>query len=256
MRRLALLSVVASALLVAGVVAALATPGASSGAAAQAAGEKGQVGIRLTVGKFVKRNHKLVAKGKAVATYTASDGTTTVRSVPFKSHATVLHRGRKLASASQTGTCPVLSLELDTVSLDLLGLHVDLSKVILTVTADPNGGSLGKLFCQLSGKTTLASTSAARSLTSVAHRSGLSKQGVAFGTATRQLQSTGPGPCSIVDLLLGPLHLDVLGLMVDLNQVHLQITADPTEAPLGSLLCSITNPPPTTTATTTAPTTT
>jgi hypothetical protein len=49
-----------------------------------------------------------------------------------------------------------------------------------------------------------------------------------------------------VDLLLGPLHLDVLGLIVDLNQVHLQITADPTEAPLGSLLCSITNPPTTT----------
>jgi hypothetical protein len=47
--------------------------------------------------------------------------------------------------------------------------------------------------------------------------------------------------------LLGPLHLDVLGLIVDLNQVHLQITADPTEAPLGSLLCSITNPPPPTT---------
>jgi hypothetical protein len=145
----------------------------------------------------------------------------------------------------------VLSLELDQLSLDLLGLHVDLSKVILTVTADPNGGTLGKLFCQLSGKTTVATKSTARSLTSAAHRSGLATQGVAFGTPTRQLQSIGPGPCSIVDLLLGPLHLNVLGLIVDLNQVHLQITADPTEAPLGSLLCSITNPP-----TTTAPTTT
>jgi hypothetical protein len=50
-----------------------------------------------------------------------------------------------------------------------------------------------------------------------------------------------------VDLLLGPLHLDLLGLIVDLNQVHLQITADPNGGILGSLLCSITNPPPTTT---------
>jgi hypothetical protein len=253
MRRLALLAIVASALLVAGVVAALATPGASSGAAGQAAStQMGKVGMRLAVRKFVRRHHRLVAKGRAVATYTANDGTTTVRRVPFKAHATVLRRGRALASGSQTATCPVLTLELDQLSLDLLGLHVDLSKVILTVTADPNGGTLGKLFCQLaSGKTALASTRAARSLTSVAHKSGLSTQGIAFGTPTRQLQSLGPGPCSIVDLLLGPLHLDVLGLIVDLNQIHLQITADPNEGPLGSLLCSITNPPTTTVPTTT-----
>ena len=248
MRRLALSIVVLSALLVAGVVAALATPGASSGAGQQVTGaQKGSVGMRLEVSRFVKSGHRLIAKGKAVATYTSNTGTRTVRSAPFKAHATVLRRGRALASANQTGTCPVLTLEIDQVSLDLLGLHVDLSKVILTVTADPNGGVLGKLFCSLaSGKTAAASTTAARSLTAVAHRSGLSTQGVAFGTPTRQLQSIGPGPCSIVDLLLGPLHLDVLGLIVDLNQVHLQITADPNEAPLGSLLCSITNPPTTT----------
>lgn len=248
MRRVVLSTVVIAALLVAGVVAALATPGASSGAAQQTAGARmGNVGMRLKVSKFVKRNHRLIAKGKAVATYTSSSGTRTTKTVPFKAHATVLRRGRTLASASQTTTCPVLTLEIDQVSLDLLGLHVDLSKVLLTVTADSSGGTLGKLFCQLaSGKVSLAKASTARSLTSVAHRSGLSTQGVALGTGVRQLQSTGPGPCSIVDLLLGPLHLDVLGLIVDLNQVHLQITADPTEAPLGSLLCSLTNPPTTT----------
>ena len=249
MRRLALSIVVVSALLAAGAVAALATPGSSGQAATQqaAGAAKGSVGMRLKVSKFVKRGHRLIAKGRAVATYTSLDGTPTSKSVPFKAHAIVLRRSRTLASASQTTTCPVLTLEIDQVSLDLLGLHVDLSKVLLTVTADSSGGTLGKLFCQLaSGKVSLAKASTARSLTSVAHRSGLSTQGVALGTGVRQLQSTGPGPCSIVDLLLGPLHLDVLGLIVDLNQVHLQITADPTEAPLGSLLCSLTNPPTTT----------
>src|SRR4051812_17264601 len=29
------------------------------------------------------------------------------------------------------------------------------------------------------------------------------------------------GSCTILDLTLGPLHLDLLGLVVDLNQVHL-----------------------------------
>jgi hypothetical protein len=203
------------------------------------------MGVQLHVSRFVTRGHRLVAKGRVVATYKSTDGTRTVRSQPFSAHATVLRR--TLAGASQTTTCPVLTLELDQLSLDLLGLHVDLSKVILTVTADPNGGTLGKLFCQLAtSKTALASVSTAHSLTSTAQQSGLSKRGVAVGTALNQIDTLGPGPCSIVDLLLGPLHLDVLGLIVDLNQIHLQITADPNEAPLGSLLCSITQPPTTT----------
>jgi hypothetical protein len=46
--------------------------------------------------------------------------------------------------------------------------------------------------------------------------------------------------CPILDLTLGPLHLDLLGLVVDLNQVHLTITAQ--QGPgnlLGNLLCSV-----------------
>ncbi|MEU4690710.1 hypothetical protein [Actinoplanes sp. NPDC023714] len=48
--------------------------------------------------------------------------------------------------------------------------------------------------------------------------------------------------CRILDLTLGPLHLDLLGLVVDLNRVHLTITAE--SAPgnlLGNLLCAITH---------------
>jgi hypothetical protein len=48
--------------------------------------------------------------------------------------------------------------------------------------------------------------------------------------------------CSILNLTLGPLHLNLLGLVVNLNQVHLTITA--VSAPgnlLGNLLCAIAN---------------
>jgi hypothetical protein len=48
------------------------------------------------------------------------------------------------------------------------------------------------------------------------------------------------GSCTILDLTLGPLHLDLLGLVVDLNPVHLVITAQ--QGPgnlLGNLLCAI-----------------
>jgi len=48
--------------------------------------------------------------------------------------------------------------------------------------------------------------------------------------------------CQILNLVLGPLHLNLLGLVVDLNQVVLNITAQ--QAPgslLGNLLCAIAN---------------
>jgi hypothetical protein len=46
--------------------------------------------------------------------------------------------------------------------------------------------------------------------------------------------------CSILDLTLGPLHLNVLGLVVDLNQVNLQITGDQGAGNLlGNLLCGV-----------------
>lgn len=51
-----------------------------------------------------------------------------------------------------------------------------------------------------------------------------------------------PPSCPILSLTLGPLHLDLLGLVVDLNQVVLNITAQPgTGQLLGNLLCSVAN---------------
>jgi hypothetical protein len=50
------------------------------------------------------------------------------------------------------------------------------------------------------------------------------------------------GSCQILDLKLGPLDLNLLGLMVHLDQVHLNITAQ--QGPgnlLGNLLCGVAN---------------
>ena len=47
--------------------------------------------------------------------------------------------------------------------------------------------------------------------------------------------------CDILNLVLGPLHLDLLGLVVDLNQVVLTITGTTGAGDLlGNLLCAIT----------------
>jgi len=48
--------------------------------------------------------------------------------------------------------------------------------------------------------------------------------------------------CDILNLTLGPLHLNVLGLVIDLNQVVLNITAESGGGNLlGNLLCAVAN---------------
>src|SRR5262249_15548586 len=47
--------------------------------------------------------------------------------------------------------------------------------------------------------------------------------------------------CPILDLSLGPIHLDLLGLVVDTSQICLQITANQGGGLLGDLLCSVAN---------------
>jgi hypothetical protein len=52
-----------------------------------------------------------------------------------------------------------------------------------------------------------------------------------------QIQAIG---CEVLDLVLGPLDLDLLGLVVHLDRVHLNITAVPGAGNLlGNLLCAI-----------------
>jgi hypothetical protein len=68
--------------------------------------------------------------------------------------------------------------------------------------------------------------------------------GGAVGTVTRSVSmpaAVAQASCRVLDLTLGPLHLDLLGLVVDLNQVHLTINAVPGPGNLlGNLLCAIT----------------
>jgi len=45
--------------------------------------------------------------------------------------------------------------------------------------------------------------------------------------------------CNILDLTLGPIHLDLLGLVLDTNQIHIQLTANTAGGLLGDLLCDI-----------------
>ena len=65
--------------------------------------------------------------------------------------------------------------------------------------------------------------------------------GVGATQTTGAITAAAIGSCDILNLVLGPLHLDVLGLVIDLNQVVLNITGTTGAGDLlGNLLCAIT----------------
>jgi hypothetical protein len=198
----------------------------------------GTVSVRFTIKRFVRRGHRLYAVGRTYAKFTPSpersDLPTTVVSKAFTARVRSM---RGFASAQRI--CPVLELTLGPVDLNLLGLLVHLDTVHLVITADSNGGLLGRLFCALGGHRP------AHKLTKIAHRSGLATRGMRItvplyqtgsGSLTTQRGSSPMHICPILDLTLGPLDLNLLGLLVHLDQVHLTIMADPDQGILGQLL--------------------
>ena len=65
---------------------------------------------------------------------------------------------------------------------------------------------------------------------------------VSIGSASSPLSAHAAATCQILNLVLGPLHLNLLGLHVDLNQVVLNITGVTGAGQLlGNLLCGVAN---------------
>ena len=250
MKRSLIAAVVLAGAIALAVVAGTAQAGSSTrGTAARAAtAQNGTMVVKFTVNRFVRVGKRLVAHGYAVARYTAPDGTITTNRQPYTARVRV---GRGLTSS--TTICPVLALDLEQLHLNLLGLIADLGKVTLTINANSDAGVLGKLFCSLvNSKASVSSLKkSALRMTKAAKRYGL-KNGVASVSTpiappvvpTGAAGSTSPRStaglaqtCQVADLVLGPLHLELLGLIVDLSQVHLTITGDPAGGALGALFC-------------------
>lgn len=96
----------------------------------------------------------------------------------------------------------------------------------------------GTVFTGAISDLTARTVDGALTLTGTITGTGLPAGGVPFTTTITDL-AVGQA-CTILDLTLGPIHLDLLGLVIDLNQVELDITAVPGAGNLlGNLLCAI-----------------
>jgi hypothetical protein len=245
------------ALVVMAALLALGAANANSGSAAQSplaapTTPAAKITVKYKVTRFARQGHRLIAYGTAIARYmpgTAGGEAATVRKA---FHAPVKVRSTRRLASTET-ICPILTLDLQQLDLNLLGLRVHADRVFLTLKADSTGGLLGNLLCGLasSGKLTTQATQ----LNWIAKKSGLAGSGTGYTVAVPPSTATanaGGGNaemtwlrmatlCPVLELTLGPLDANLLGLLVHLDQVHLTIVADSDAGILGSLFCQVFN---------------
>jgi hypothetical protein len=208
---------------------ALALPAAfASGSSTSASKRPGKLSVGVSVLHFAAAGKTISATG--LVTGTLNDGAGHISTVKQKVKLT----------ATTGGRCQVLHLFLDQLNLQLLGLNAHLDQVTLDVTGQRTGGPLGALFCRLA-RAKLASTqaSAVHALNAaVRHRrmSALRFNAAVFPKATA---SQSQPSCQVLDLVVGPLNLRMLGLVVDLKKVHLAVTATRGQGKLGDLFCEL-----------------
>jgi hypothetical protein len=93
----------------------------------------------LNLTKFATSNGTLAAVGTLTGTLTNAAG-----------QVTTILQTVTLPVANITGTCDILHLDLGPLSLNILGLQVDLSRIVLDITAQAGAGNLlGNLLCSV-----------------------------------------------------------------------------------------------------------
>jgi hypothetical protein len=217
--------------------AAAALPAASASAAPPAPAAPHTLRADVQITKFVVTKAGLGALGTASAKLAGNEA-----------------RKKVTFSVNKGSTCSILTLNLQQLQLKLLGLNLDTSAINLRITGETSR-TLGALFCRLAKSLKLGSASAARATAVTLNRRLHGKPLHAIRINSRlpvvtadaaQAPATAPG-CAVLDLVLGPLNLDLLGLVVDLygpdrsKPVEVHVTADPAAGVLGAVFCKLAN---------------
>ena len=196
--------------------------------------------VPIDISRVVVQNGQLIAEGL-------------IGTNPFTS---VVNLASQPAQAG--AACPVLDLSLGPIDLNLLGLRVQTSPICLEITAYDGGGLLGDLLCSvanlLQGGMPLADVLALvetqgnlpRLLNGLTQILNGALDAVTANTVRAEPTGAIAASCTILDLSLGPVQLNLLGLEVILDDcndgpVTVTITAIPGGGLLGDLLCSVAN---------------
>jgi hypothetical protein len=111
----------------------------------------------LNLTRFVNNNGTVTAIGTLTGTVTSratGEATSVMQNVALPVVATqgAAATPSAFAITAAAATCPILNLDLGPLHLDLLGLVVDLNRVVLTIVAQSGAGNLlGNLLCAVTG---------------------------------------------------------------------------------------------------------
>jgi len=156
-----------------------------------------------------------------VANVTTATGLT--RQIPFT-----------LTNTTPNATTPILDLHVGAIHLDVLGLNVDTSDICLKITAQSGPGNLlgnllgsvahlldqGLSLDQILGSLTTDQVSTLSTGLSDLLNGALGAIGSTTNAATGGASVTSMGTTQILHLALGPVDLDLLGLVVHLDNCH------------------------------------
>lgn len=191
-----------------------------------------------------------IVNGVLEATKGTVEGT--IAGLPFTTDITNLQL--ELLNATPTSPqCSILSLELAPIDIDLLGLHVDTSPICLDVTG-VRGQLLGNLLCDLTGGLNTGLLNGLNIGGLLDQLTGLLENllnGALGEDEAAPAQGGGAedicdGECEVLDLALGPVDLNLLGLRVflddcDMGPVQVCVSATAGQGLLGNLLCGLVN---------------
>jgi hypothetical protein len=209
----------------------LAAPAAAAPATAGAAPE-GKITVRSKITGFSVQNGRLVANGTVTGRLSGSGEV--VKDTARVRFRALQQNGRR---------CDVLTLRLAPLTLELLGVRVQTSTINLELYGR-RGAVLGNLLCAISeAEVRLPQIAAAL------NRKLDGRSLPVMAATTRVRAADHQGVCQVLRLVLGPLHLDLLGLNVELygenrrSPVVVTIDALPGHGVLGDLLCPLAGGP-------------
>ena len=231
----------------------------------------GTVSTRMVVDRFMAVGKRVVGQGTVITTYTDATGATSVqrRSIRLAISKRLVQQRLRFAAVQQETLCQILFLEIGEVDLTLAGLHVTArafnadEPIRLRLQARRSGGILGRLFCDLAEGGGVASSKrkargSAQTLTTQMRGSTIMRMKAviyaprqttngAIGTMSSTAPNAPQAPtqiveCNVLHLILGPVHLDLLGLIADLNKIIVDIKAVPGTL-LGDIFCLLSSDP-------------
>jgi hypothetical protein len=201
--------------------------------------------VNLGSGLVIK-NVNLTGTSLVNGVLKATGGTVsgTLAGLPFTTNITDFAL-QLIPGATPGQDCSVLDLAMAPIHLQLLGLHADTSAICLNITAIRGGGLLGDLLCGLTGGLNLGDLSGLLNGLPEVLNGALAGAADAADPATPQDDEICTGECTVLDLALGPINLNLLGLEVNLDDcdngpVLVCVSATASEGLLGGLLCGLT----------------